>query len=220
MPFLFRKKGVVFVDKERKIVFVEKLNKYALKLASQGWHVEEVGRLELKHGTLVRCSPPFGKGGRYVTAAHCIDSQPLYAECTDDLKIGRVNVIEKIELRPYKVFCPRSCINEYDYALIDRGNETDDMPHLVLSFGSVDSKLAGFTPTPYYKENPIGRNVKYVAYDYELRQFVTINTRIIGKGIAFVHGPDSKLYVFYAYVARETFPIAKPGYSGSCVYVS
>jgi hypothetical protein len=197
---------------------------YALKLQSEGWSVFVVGELRLMTGTVVRCSPPFGRNKRYYTAAHCVtDSPPFFADCINGLyypTIRRGNVVEKSELVPYGWRCWfKDCVNKYDYAVIDIGNE-GDMPQLILSIGSVDGRLAGFTPIPEYKDNPIGRQITYVAYDYFDLALKKIVTKIIGKGKAWAKGPNNQLYQFEVYYAYDPEQIlARPGYSGSNVYV-
>jgi len=223
----FRKKNVVFVDPERKILFVRKIDNYAMKMMHEGWHVEETGELKFmsaEYGTLVKCSPPFGANGRYATASHCIDSSPLYARCYGagcrNLKIERVEVIDRMPLIQYNpVLCLfRNCVNKYDFALIDRGVEKE-MPDLILSFGNASGKIAGFTPTPYYTGNPVGSSIYYVAYDYMMADFVEINAKIIGKGVAYVSN-NGKIYAIEAYIAySKDKVIARPGYSGSGAFV-
>jgi hypothetical protein len=232
MSIFLRKKNVVFEDRERKILLVSKLDKYAMKMMSEGWIVEEVGELHFMtaeqdvprpFGTLDRCSPPMGQSGRYVTAAHCLELSPLFVECSEGCsegpKITRVEVVEKIELIPMTWRCMfQDCTNYYDYGVVSRGIDYR-MPDLVLSFGNQNGKIAGFTPVPHYRENPIGRTVRYVSYDYFDDKFVTIETRIIGYGDAYVYGPDNRLYKMKAYIARDVKVIARPGYSGSGVFV-
>jgi hypothetical protein len=232
MSAFLRRKNVVFEDKERKILFVSKLDKYALKMMSEGWIVEEVGELYFMtaeqdmprpFGTLDRCSPPMGQNGRYVTAAHCLELSPLFVECSEGCsegpKITRIEVVEKIELIPLTWRCMfQDCTNYYDYAVVSRGIDYR-MPDLVLSFGNASGNIAGFTPTPYYRGHPIGRTVRYIAYDYFDGKFVTIETRIVGYGNAYVRGPDNRLYKMKAYVARDNKVIVRPGYSGSGVFV-
>ncbi len=240
MNMFFRRKNVVFEDKERRILLVAKLDKYAMKLMSEGWIVEEVGELRLMttdtdiphpFGTLDRCSPPMGKDGRYVTAAHCLELAPLFVECSENCssnpkincssnpKITRVEIVEKIELVPMTWHCLyRDCTNYYDYGVVSRGIDYR-MPDLVLSFGNASGRVAGFTPTPYYREHPIGRTVRYVAYDYLIGNFVFVETRIIGYGNAYVRGPDNRLHKMKAYIAKDDKIIVRPGYSGAGVFV-
>ena len=232
MKWFFRKKNIVFEDRERKILFVTKLDDYAMKMMSEGWIVEEVGELyfmvadtDMPHpfGTLDRCSPPMGLNGRYVTAAHCLEQIPMFVECSENClqgpKITTVEVVEKIELVPLTWHCVfQDCTNYYDYGVVSRGIDYK-MPDLVLSFGNASGKVAGFTPAPYYRGHPIGRTVRYIAYDYFNGGFVTIETRIMGYGNAYVYGPDNKLYKVKAYVAKDDKVIVRPGYSGAGVFV-
>jgi hypothetical protein len=232
MNIFFRKKSIVFEDKERKILFVTKLDKYAMKMMMEGWIVEEVGELRFMtadtdmprpFGTLDRCSPPMGKDGRYVTAAHCLELTPLFVECSENCssgpKITKAEVVEKIKLVPMSWRCfYRDCANYYDYAVISRGVDYK-MPDLVLSFGNPTGRVAGYTPAPYYRGHPIGRTVRYIAYDYFNGKFVTIETRIIGYGDAYVYGPNNQLYKMKAYIAKDDKVIALPGFSGSGVFV-
>ena len=232
MSIFSRKKNIVFEDKERKILLVTKLDKYAMKMMTEGWIVEEVGELRFMtaesdtphpFGTLDRCSPPMGLNGRYVTAAHCLELSPLFVECFENCaegpKIGRIEVVEKIELVPVTWRCMfRDCTNYYDYGVVSRGVDYR-MPDLVLSFGNATGRIAGYTPTPYYRGHPVGRAVRYIAYDYINGKFVTIETRIIGYGDAYVYGPDGKLYKIKAYIAKDDKVIARPGFSGSGVFV-
>jgi hypothetical protein len=155
--------------------------------------------------------------------AHCVtDSPPFFAYCDgrDYPVIKRGNVVEKSELVPYSWRCWfRDCVNKYDYAVIDVGNEGDP-PQLILSIGSADGHLAGYTPVPDYKDNPIGRQVVYVSYDYFDVMLKKITTKIIGRGKAWVSGPNNQLYQFEVYYAYDPEKIlARPGYSGSNVYV-
>ncbi len=232
MSAFFKKKNIVFEDKERKILFVTKLDDYAMEMMSKGWTVEEVGELcfmtadadiPRPFGTLDRCSPPMGLNGRYVTAAHCLEHTPLFIECSKDCsggpRVTKVEIVEKIELVPTTWRCfYRDCINYYDYAVVSKGIDYR-MPDLVLSFGSATGRVAGYTPAPYYRGHPIGRTVRYVAYDYFIGDFVTVETRIIGYGDAYVKGPNNKLHKVRAYVARDDKVIARPGYSGAGVFV-
>jgi len=228
MSIFSRRKNVVFEDKERKILLVAKLDKHAMKMMSEGWTVEEVGELRLMDaprplGTLDRCSPPMGEDGKYVTAAHCLELTPLYIECSENCsdgpRITKAEVVEKIELVPMTWRCLfQDCTNYYDYAVVSRGVDYK-MPDLVLSFGNATGRIAGYTPAPYYRGHPIGRTVKYTAYDYINGGFVTVETRIIGYGDAYVYGPNNQLYKIKAYIARDDKVIAQPGFSGSGVFV-
>jgi len=232
MSIFSRKKNIVFEDRERKILLVTKLDKHAMKMMSEGWIVEEVGELRFMtadtdmprpFGTLDRCSPPMGKDGRYVTAAHCLELTPLFIECSEDCssgpKITKAEVVEKMELVPVTWRCfYRDCTNYYDYAVVSKGIDYK-IPDLVLSFGNATGTVAGYTSTPYYRGHPIGRPIRYVAYDYINGRFVTIETRIIGYGDAYVYGPDNLLYKIKAYIAKDDKVIARPGYSGSGVFV-
>ena len=219
-----RRKNVVLIDEENKRLFVKEMDSYVLKMQAEGWSVYVVGELRLMTGTVVRCSPPFGKGGRYYTAAHCVmDSPPFFADCLSGLyypTIKRGNVIEKSDLVPYGWWCWfQDCVNKYDYAIIDVGNEGDP-PQLILSIGSTDGHLAGFAPVPNYRDNPIGKQVTYTSYDYFDLALKKITTKIIGKGKAWATGPNNQLYQFEIYYAYDPEQIlARPGYSGSNVYV-
>ena len=220
---MFRRKNVVLIDEENKRLFVKEVDSFALRMQAEGWSVYVVGELRLMTGTVVRCSPPFGRGGRYYTAAHCVmDSPPFFAYCDgrDYPAIKRGNVVEKSDLVPYGWWCWfQDCVNKYDYAVIDVGNEGDP-PQLVLSLGSTDGRLAGFVPVPDYKDNPIGRQVTYVAYDYFDLALKKITTKIIGRGRAWAIGPNNRLYQFEIYYAYDPEQIlARPGYSGANVYV-
>jgi hypothetical protein len=173
-------------------------------------------------GTLSHCSPPFGQRGEgYATAAHCVQFvTPVYAECAGVLKMVRANVIKIEELKPVTWWCALfgGCVNKHDYAVIDRGND-GEWPDLILSFGSIKGDLAGFTPTPQYTGNPIGKCVQYLAYDYEGGTVVAKMAKVIAHDVALVTGPDGRAYRIRAYIAvplREGDIIAKPGYSGSC----
>jgi hypothetical protein len=232
MSIFSRKRNIVFEDRERKILFVTKLDKYAMKMMSEGWTVEEVGELRLMtaeqdmprpFGTLDRCSPPMGKDGRYVTATHCLELTPLFVECSENCSEGpqirKIEVVEKIELVPMTWRCMfQDCTNYYDYGVVSRGIDYK-MPDLVLSFGNATGRVAGFTQAPYYRGHSIGRTVRYVAYDYFDGKFVTVETRIIGYGDAYVYGSDNRLYKIRAYIAIDDKVIARPGYSGSGVFV-
>jgi hypothetical protein len=233
MSIFSRKKNIVFEDKERKILLVTKLDKHAMKMMSEGWIVEEVGELRLMtaeqdaprpFGTLDRCSPPIGQDGRYVTAAHCLERSPLLVECSENCsegpRIRKVEIVEKIELVPMTWRCLfQDCTNYYDYGVVSRGIDYK-MPDLVLSFGNATGQVAGYTPAPYYRGHPVGRTVRYVAYDYFDGKFVTVETRIIGYGDAYVRGPDDMLYKVKAYIAKDDKVIVRPGYSGSGVFVA
>jgi hypothetical protein len=226
------KKNVVFEDRERRILLVTKLDKHAMKMMSEGWIVDEVGELYLMTtdtdmprplATLDRCSPPMGLNGKYVTAAHCLELTPLFIECSESCsegpKITRAEIVEKIELVPMTRRCfYKDCTNYYDYAVVSKGIDYR-MPDLVLSFGNTTGQVAGYTPTPYYRGHPIGRTVRYVAYDYFIGKFVTIESRIVGYGDAYVRGHNNMLYKIKAYIARDSKTIARPGYSGSGVFV-
>jgi hypothetical protein len=231
MVIFFRKRNVVFEDSKRKILFVTKIDEYAMKMMSEGWTVEETGELyfmtadhDMPHplGTLDRCSPPMGKDGKYVTAAHCLELPPLFVECSGRPKITKVEVVEKIDLIPMTWRCVfqmfQDCTNYYDYAVVSRGIDYR-MPDLVLSFGNATGRVAGFTPAPYYRGHPIGRTVRYIAYDFFIGDFVNVETRIVGYGNAYVRGPDNNIYKVRAYVAMDNKVIARPGYSGSGVFV-
>jgi hypothetical protein len=220
---MFRRKNIVLVDEENKRLFVKQLDDYALKMQAEGWDVHVVGELKLMLGTVVRCSPPFGRNGRYYTAAHCVmDSPPFFADCVgkEFPIIKRGNVVEKSDLVPYGIWCWfQDCVNSHDYAIIDVGNEGDP-PQLILSIGSADGHLAGYTTVPDYKDNPIGRQVTYTSYDYFDLTLKKITTKILGKGKAWAAGPNNQLYQFEVYYAYDTEQIlARPGYSGSNVYV-
>ena len=253
MSMFFRKRNVVFEDREHKILFVAKLDRHAMKMMSEGWTVEEVGELRFMTtelmskgwtieevgesrfmtteqdmprplGTLDRCSPPMGQDGKYVTAAHCLERTPLFVECSENCsegpRIRKAEIIEKIELVPMTWRCLfRDCTNYYDYGVVSRGIDYK-MPDLVLSFGNTTGTVAGYTSTPYYRGHPIGRTVRYIAYDYFDGKFVTIETRIIGYGDAYVQGPNNRPYKVKAYIARDDKVIVQPGFSGSGVFVT
>jgi len=232
MSIFSRRRNIVFEDKERRILLVAKLDKRAMKMMSEGWTVEEVGDLHLMtaepdtsrpFGTLDRCSPPTGRNGRYVTAAHCLELTPLFVECSENClegpRIRKIEVVEKIELVPISWRCMfQDCTNYYDYGVVSRGLEYG-MPDLVLSFGNVAGTVAGFMPAPYYRGHPIGRTVRYLAYDFVEGKFVDVSTRVIGYGDAYVRGPGNLLYKMKAYIAKDDKVIVKPGYSGSGVFV-
>jgi len=233
MSVFSRKRNIVFEDKERKILFVTKLDKHAMKMMSEGWIVEETGELWFMtadtdmprpFGTLDRCSPPIGLNGKYVTAAHCLERMPLFVECSEDCsegpRIRKIEIVEKIELVPMTWRCLfQDCTNYYDYGVVSRGIDYK-MPDLVLSFGNATGTVAGFTPAPYYRGHPVGQTVRYVAYDYFDGKFVTVETRIIGYGDAYVRGPDNRIYKMKAYIAKDDKVIVRPGYSGSGVFVA
>ena len=232
MSIFSRKKNIVFEDKERKILLVSKLDRHAMKMMELGWVVEEVGELRFMtadmglpnpFGTLDRCSPPMGQNGKYVTASHCLEFTPLFVECSDGCsngpKITKTEVVEKIDLVPMTWRCMfQDCTNYYDYGVVSRGIDYK-MPDLVLSFGNPSGTIAGYAPAPYYRDNPIGKTVRYVSYDFFEGKFVTVETRIVGYGDAYVYGPDNLLYKMKAYIAKDDKVIAKPGYSGSGVFV-
>ena len=233
MNIFSRKRNIVFEDTERKILFVAKLDEHAMKMMSEGWIVEEVGELRFMtadtdmprpFGTLDRCSPPMGQDGRYVTATHCLELTPLFVECSENCSEGprmrKIEVVEKIKLVPMTWRCfYRDCTNYYDYGVVSRGIDYK-MPDLVLSFGNATGQVAGYTPAPYYRGHPVGRTVRYVAYDYFDGRFVTVETQIIGYGDAYVYGPDNMLYKVKAYIAKDDKVIVRPGYSGSGVFVA
>jgi hypothetical protein len=221
----YRRRNVLFVDEERRVIVVRRIDDKVIAMRQQGWTVIEAGELKFMVGVLSHCSPPFGREGRYATAAHCVQFMtPVYAECSAAgiPRLVRANVVEIERLRPVEWYCILGgCVNERDYAAIDRGNE-GDWPDLVLSFGSTRGDLAGFTPTPQYSGNPIGRCARYLAYDYDGGTAVERVARIVAHGVATVTGPDGRPYRVRAYVAvplREGEVIAKPGYSGSCAKV-
>jgi len=220
---MIRKKNVVLVDEENKRLFVREMDKYAMKMQAEGWEVYVVGEVKLMLGTVVRCSPPFGKSGRYYTASHCVmDSPPFFADCVgkDYPIIKRGNVVEKSELVPYGWWCLfQDCTNKYDYAVIDVGNEGDP-PQMILSLGSTDGHLAGYTVVPGFSDNPIGRQVTYTSYDYFDLTVKKITTKVLGKGRTWAGGPNNQVYYFEVYYAYDpTQILARPGYSGSNVYL-
>jgi hypothetical protein len=224
---------IVAVDYERRVIFVERLDSSTLKALARysrdGWRVVEIGRLKMMAlevpGTLVYCSPPFGPRGRHVTAYHCVqNTRPVVVKCAGgglDVNVY-VKVVDSVPLRPWSPLCRLSagrCVNRHDYAAISDGLE-GDLPQLVLSFGSERGDLAGYMPVPGYSEDPVGRAVRYVSYDYFDRKFVEIETRIAGRMVASVAGVDGRTYVMEAYYAYEPGKaLARPGYSGSGVYV-
>jgi hypothetical protein len=229
LDWWYRRRNVLFIDRERRVIVVRRLDGRAMMLRQNGWKVIEAGELKFMTvlanvGTLSHCSPPFGRRGRYATAAHCVQFvTPVYAECAGALRMTRATVVEIERLRPVTLWCVLlgGCVNERDYAAIDRGNE-DEWPDLILSFGSVRGDLAGFTPTPQYSGNPIGRCARYLAYDYGEGAVVAKMARISAHDVALVTGPDGRPYRVRAYLAeplREGEVIVKPGYSGSCAKV-
>jgi hypothetical protein len=176
-------------------------------------------------GTLLYCSPPLGPRGRHVTAYHCVQGrQPAVVKCAEgslDVNLS-VRVVESVLLRPWSPLCYLGgdrCVNYYDYAAIDDGIESDE-PQLVLSFGNERGDFAGFTPVPRYGDSPVGRRVRYTAYDYFDRRLVGIETGIAGRTVADVVGVDGRVYRMVAYYAYEPGrKLARPGYSGSGAYV-
>jgi hypothetical protein len=226
-------KIIVAVDHTNKIIFVRKLDRSVLKLLarykSDGWQVVEIGTLKMMalhvFGTLLYCSPPFGREGKHITAYHCVqNTSPVVIKCNGsglDININ-VKVVESIPLRPWSWSCVLArgdCINYHDYAAISDGL-SGDAPQLVLSFGNEQGDFAGYMPVPWYSGSPIGRTVRYTAYDYFDRKLVSIETKIAGRVLANVTGVDGKKYLMMAYYAYEPGKIlARPGYSGSNVYV-
>jgi hypothetical protein len=221
--------NIVAVDYERRIIFVKKVDGKIARFLRDGWSVEEIGELRMMalpvRGTLLYCSPPLGPKGRHVTAYHCVqDTRAVVVKCVEgslDVNLS-VRVVESVPLRPRSWACSFSrdgCVNRHDYAAIDDGVE-GDVPQLVLSFGSERGDLAGYMPVPQYGGDPVGRTVRYTAYDYYDRQLVTVETRIAGRILADVTGVDGRTYRMLAYYANEPGrKLARPGYSGSGVYV-
>jgi hypothetical protein len=226
-------KIIVAVDRDNKIIFVRKLDGNALKLLaryrSDGWQVVEIGTLKLMalpvQGTLLYCSPPFGADGKYVTAYHCVQgTRPAVVKCTGrglDINVD-VSVVESVPLRPWSWSCVLArggCINYHDYAAVSDGLD-GDMPQLVLSFGNERGDFAGYMPAPWYSDSPAGCRVRYTSYDYFDRRLVNIETKIAGRVLASVTGVDGRTYLMMAYYAHEPGRVlARPGYSGSNVYV-
>jgi hypothetical protein len=221
--------NIVAVDYERRVIFVRRVDGRIARFLRDGWSVEEIGELRMMalpvQGTLLYCSPPLGPRGRHVTAYHCVQGQrPAVVKCAGgslDVNLS-VRVVESVPLRPWSPLCYFSgdrCVNYHDYAAIDDGIE-GDTPQLVLSFGSERGDLAGYMPVPQYAGDPVGRAVRYTAYDYQERRLVAVETRIAGRILADVTGVDGRTYRMLAYYAYEPGrALARPGYSGSGAYV-
>ncbi|MGC8583516.1 MAG: hypothetical protein ACP5MH_07270 [Thermoproteus sp.] len=220
------RKNIVGIDEANKIVFVQKADKLT-QLQYRGYTIIEVGQLSFflgeGVGVLVECSPPFGQGS-YSTAAHCVDGGAIiYAKANGDkLWMKRVSVLKKLSMQPMDILCMlgiSDCTNIYDYAEIDQGNQ-GPKPDLILSFGNASGNLVGFTQVPGKEGDYTGKTVRYLSYDYWIQDFVEKKTVINGQGIFYVYGPQNQIYKVKAfYSMSSTEVLAKPGYSGSNVYV-
>jgi hypothetical protein len=236
-------RGVVGLDRESKVVFVEDVNKYSagkrfgFKALGEEPHVFPVGRIYMLQFVdnpvyPKGCSPNYGADGEYETARHCVVSD--VCRVVDRVEMSDGNVAYVTMDIPYKAckkwtcwvfsrFLTRygymwnKCVEEYDNVTVSRGND-GKRPDLILFAGSSDGRLALFVPGLTWTPREPPFRVAVQSMDYYENQVKTWDAKIGGIGIFLVEFGEYTL-PFRAYYVYPTPIMVKPGFSGSNAFV-
>jgi hypothetical protein len=239
-------RGIVGITDEG-VVFVEKLlnrraaRKVALKAVGQFVDVVPVGRILMLQFVEnprypVGCSPNYGFNGSFETARHCILNGDIckLRSVVDMSDGGKADVVgffryEACESWVCWVFARflnrygwinDRCIERFDNALLDKGNEGEKMPDVVLFAGSEDGRLALFVPgTARLGSLPKPPfRVRLQSTNYWVQggspQIIEWETTISGSGL-FLVWFGSYVLPFRAYYSYPAGTQVKPGFSGS-----
>jgi hypothetical protein len=233
--------GVVFVDRR----FDEgRARKVALKMVGQYTRMIPVGKilaLQFVDNPVfpLGCSPDYGSSGKYETARHCVLGGDIcrLRNVVDMSDGGKANVVGFMEYKACKSwlcwvfarFLNRygwirdSCVEEWDNAFLDRGNNAERRPDMLLFAGSEDGRLAlfvrgvegrGLPSTPF--------RVRVQSVDYWVQgsspQVVEWETDINGTGL-FMVWFGNYLLPFRAYYSFPAGVQVKPGFSGSNAFL-
>ena len=235
--------GVVFVeDVVKRPLIEEKARKIALRTVGMFTKTIPVGRIVALFVDNpiypLGCSPDYGSGGRYETCRHCVLNGDIcrlksQVNMSDGSKANVTGFMEYKACRSWMcwVFAKwlnkygwiyDSCIEEFDNALLDRGNE-GRFPDMVLFAGSEDGRLGLFVRGVEGRELPSPPfRVRIQSTDYwsgDRPQVVNWETVINGAGLFLVWFGDYVL-PFRAYYSYPTGIQVKPGFSGSNVYIA
>jgi hypothetical protein len=231
--------GIVFVEKP---VSEKKARRVALRVVGSFVNVVPVGRivvLQFAESPVypVGCSPNYGAGRRYETCRHCVSEGLCGIRTQVDMSDGsRASVVDIFRynaceswicwvfarfLNKYGFVYDR-CIEYYDNATLDRGNE-GRMPDLVLFAGSEDKKLALFVRGIYSKALPRPPfKVKVQSADYWVKgdrpKIVNWETTIDGVGL-FLVWFNNYVLPYRAYYSYLPSVEVKPGFSGSNAFL-
>lgn len=232
--------GVVFVEDVVRRSDEGRARKVALKAVGQFTKVVHVGRilaLQFVDNPIypVGCSPNYGSNGRYETARHCVLNGDICRLRNVDMSDGsKGNVVGFMYYEACKSwicwvfarFLNRygwiydRCIEQWDNALLDRGNE-GGRPDLLLFAGSEDQKLALFIRGMEGRElpdPPFKVRVQSVDYWRDKPQVVEWETVINDTGLFMVWFGNYVL-PFRAYYSYPASIEVKPGFSGSNVFL-
>jgi len=231
--------GVVFVERP---VSEKRVRKAALKAVGQFVDVVTVGRifaLQFVSNPIypMGCSPDYGSGG-YETCQHCVlDGDVCRVKgvvgMSDGSSASVVNVAGYRVCRSwicwvFAKFLNRygwiydNCVEEYDNALLDRGNE-GGRPDLLLFAGSEDGSLALFVRGLMGRELPkTPFRVRIQSTNYWVQggspQVVEWETNINGSGLFMVWFGNYVL-PFRAYYSYPAGMRVLPGFSGSNAFL-
>jgi len=230
--------GIVFTEKP---MSEKKARKVALKTV--GWFrgVVPVGKIKaLFVDNPVYpwgCSPDYGSSGNYETCRHCVLNDDICkVKSQVNMSDGsNANVVDSTRYKACRswicwVFAKYlneygwvndKCIETYDNAIIDKGNE-GQRPDLLLFAGSEDGSLGLFVPglTKSTLPSPPFK-IKVQSADYWVSnepQIVEWETDINGTGMFLIWFGDYVL-PFRAYYTYPAATQVKPGFSGSNAFL-
>lgn len=196
-------------SKVKKRLYVSKLFTSLLKpVKLAGEEIVVVGKPVLMLKKPSGCSPHFGRNGEYYTAGHCVN------ENTEGVVVNY--------FKPSFFFCPllhlrRFCRYVRDVAILNWGND-GDIPRAVLSGTFTIANYIGFaSPVNIDGCELLGRELRGIAYDYDLNDYVEIRGRVFDCGYVYywklpwVYMID----VVFFYSNRKI----KGGFSGTNLYV-
>ena len=225
--------GLVFVDRKEAY---KRARKVALKTVGMYKDVVYVGRiraLQFVENPIypLGCSPDYGGDGSYETAGHCVLDRDICMH-RSSVNMSDGSTADVVYFERYKAcrswlcwifarFINRfgwirdACIEEYDNALISRGN-TGIVPNLILFAGSADGRLALFTPSLDNRDVPSPPfRIEVQSTDYVEGVVKIWRDVISGTGIFLVDFPGGYVLPFYAFYAYPTTVEVRPGFSGS-----
>ena len=184
------------------------------------------------------CSPDYGMSGKYETCRHCVLDGDIcrLRNMVDMSDESRANVVGFMEYKACRswicwVFARflnkygwirDSCVEEWDNALLDRGNESMRMPDLLLFAGSEDGKLGLFVrglSKSILPSTPFRVRVQSVNYHVGgSPKVVEWETDVNGSGL-FMVWFGSYVLPFRAFYSFPASVEVRPGFSGSNAFL-
>jgi len=236
--------GVVFVEDVVRGFDEGRARRVALRAVGQFTKVVPVGRilaLQFVNNPIypLGCSPDYGMSGKYETARHCVlDGDICRLKNIVDMSDGsRANVVGFFRYKACEswvcwVFARflnkygwirDSCVEEWDNALLDRGNESMRPPDLLLFAGSEDGKLGLFVRGVSGRELPSTPfRVRLQSTNYWVQggspQVVEWETDVNGSGL-FMVWFGSYVLPFRAFYSFPAGTRVLPGFSGSNAFL-